>query len=65
MIENSNRGLSRLSSLLKMFRLEARAISSSRTVEEIIKSPIDYKKVNFIKKEEQIKAYKFLYNTIK
>ena len=65
-IGNKERGLSRFSSLLKMFGLENRLISSlDDLTTELMETPIDFKKVNQIRKEQQSKAFDFIKKALK
>jgi len=65
-IGNLHRGITRFSSLLKMFNLENRMILNfgELTTEKII-SEIDWKLVNNITKKEQTKARSFIENALK
>ena len=57
---NKSRGMARFSSLLKIFGLENRLITNNQEAEAAINTPIDWDKVNSIKKEWQEKSFKFL-----
>ena len=57
---NKTRGMTRFSSLLKIFGLENRLITNNQEVEAAIATPIDWDRVNSIKKEWQEKSFKFL-----
>ena len=57
---NKERGMARFSSLLKIFGLENRLAANHKEAEKIIKEPIDWEKVNAIKKEWQKKSFDFL-----
>lgn len=59
-IANSQRGLSRFTSLLKMFNLEDRLISDKSQLTKQMFRPFDYTDVNRIMKEKQVEAYDFL-----
>jgi len=60
-IGNNSRGLSRFTSLLKIFGLESRLIlSSDNLTKELIEAPIDFKKVNVIKERQKQIAINFL-----
>jgi polysaccharide pyruvyl transferase WcaK-like protein len=60
-IGNTGRGLTRFTSLLKMFGLEKRLIlSSDELTLEIITDIIDFDRINQIWDNEQQRAYKFL-----
>ena len=64
-IGNSERGMARFDSLLKMFKLENRLIQSENDLtEEILNSEIDYDVVHGILKKEREKAEKFLKNAL-
>ncbi len=65
-IGNIDRGIDRFSSLLNTFGLEDRLIKSKdELTTKLIKSPIDYNKVNKIKQEQQNIALSFLHNALK
>lgn len=65
-IANEERGLNRFTSLLGIFDLENRLVFPSQTaVRDLIRMPIDYIKVNSIKKIEQRKALDFLQNALR
>ena len=57
---NKSRGMTRFHSLLKMFGLESRLITDSTEVEKAINEPIDWERVNTIKREWQEKSMNFL-----
>ncbi|EMF0918944.1 MULTISPECIES: polysaccharide pyruvyl transferase family protein [Providencia] len=60
-IGNKDRGLTRFTSLLKLFGLENRLILSLKDINaNIVKDPIDYSKVNKILYAEQKKSIDFL-----
>lgn len=59
-IANKERGLSRFTSLLKIFGLEDRLIFSSQDLSEKIFENIDYDKLNAIKHNWQEKSFEFL-----
>lgn len=63
---NKARGLARFTSLLKMFGLENRLVTniSEENIEDLLKSKIDWNKVNIILEKERIKAIKFLTDNI-
>jgi len=64
-IANSDRGLSRFTSLLKIFNLENRLIYSPKEISrELLESKIDYNRVNRIKKDWQEKSMTFLQNSL-
>ena len=59
-IGNKERGNARFDSLLKQFNLESRRISIDNIKDIDFATPIDWKKVNIIKKEWQEKSFKFI-----
>lgn len=60
-IGNKERGLARFTSLLKIFGLENRLVSDiSELTDELIKSKIDWKLVNTIKRNEQARSNTYL-----
>ena len=60
-IGNKTRGISRFTSLLKLFRLEDRLIYSSDDFSrDIINKPIDYRQVDIIRQQEKLKSVSFL-----
>lgn len=59
-IGNKKRGISRFTSLLKIFRLENRLIFSPENFSEKLLENIDYEYVNAIKQEWQMKSLNFL-----
>ncbi|WP_017445381.1 polysaccharide pyruvyl transferase family protein [Gayadomonas joobiniege] len=64
-IGNEGRGLSRFTSVLKVFGLESRLVlTHSDLTSEKINSPIDYEKVNEIREAEKQKAAVFLRKSI-
>lgn len=64
-IANKGRGISRFTSLLKMFGLEDRLIYSVDNLNEsLINKKIDFDKVNEIIKSEQEKSFRFLQNAL-
>jgi len=65
-IGNSNRGMTRFTSLLKMFGLEERIIQSidDLTLEKLQK-PINFEYVNKTLKENQKRSFMFLINSLK
>lgn len=66
-IANKDRGISRFTSLLKMFGLTDRIIYSfdKREIERLVKCEIDYNLVNEVIKREQIKSRIFLHEALK
>ena len=52
--------MARFLSLLKIFGLEDRLVTSNKEAEEVISKSIDWNKVNTIKKEWQEKSLNFL-----
>ena len=63
-IANKERGLSRFTSLLKIFGLENRLIFSPEELSQNLLDTIDYNKVNSIKREWQAMSIKFLQDNI-
>lgn len=63
-IANKERGLSRFTSLLKIFGLENRLIFSQKDLSEKLLENIDYNKVNSVKREWQAMSIKFLQDNI-
>ena len=61
---NKERGMSRFNSLLKLFGLEDRLIDDNKKVKDIIDTPIDWDKINKIKKEWKDLSLKFLEKNI-
>lgn len=60
-IGNKMRGITRFTSLLKLFKLEDRLIYSFDDFDRnIINKPIDYEQVNLIRQQEKIKSISFL-----
>lgn len=60
-IGNKSRGLSRFTSLLKLFGLEGRLVDClSEVNEDVVNMNIDWRKVNAILKDEQRRSRKFL-----
>ena len=59
-IGNQMRGLTRFTSLLKIFGLENRLIFSQKDFSEKLLENIDYEKVNSIKQQWQSKSIEFL-----
>lgn len=60
-IGNRQRGMARFTSLLKLFGLEDRLVAdASEVTEELLKSKIDWKKVNDIKKKELRRSMEYL-----
>lgn len=65
-IANRQRGITRFTSLLKMFGLESRLVySSNQITEELLQSTIDFGKVNRIHESEYLKASRFLLDALK
>lgn len=65
-IGNAGRGMTRFTSLLKMFGLEERLIlSSDELTTEKINTPIDFARINQLLKTEQQQAFKFLDKSLK
>ena len=60
-IGNKSRGLSRFTSLLKLFGLEGRLVDClSEVNEDVVNMNIDWRKINAILKDEQRRSRKFL-----
>lgn len=60
-IGNRQRGMARFTSLLKLFGLEDRLVAdASEVTEELLKSKIDWKKVNEKIKSEQVRSFNYL-----
>lgn len=64
-IANKTRGLTRFTSLLKIFNLEERLVFSPEEVtEELIRKPIDFYQVNSVRQEWIAKSMAFLRNAL-
>ncbi len=64
-IGNEKRGLARFNSLLRIFHLENRLISTIKDLDsELINAPIAFDRVNQIRKQEQKKAMEFIVNAL-
>ena len=61
---NKDRGMARFHSLLSIFGLENRLVTSSAEAKKVISVPIDWSLVNAKKKEWQEKSYNFLKNNL-
>ena len=61
---NKDRGMARFHSLLSIFGLETRLVTSSAEAQNVISVPIDWSLVNAKKKEWQEKSYNFLKNNL-
>lgn len=57
---NKKRGMTRFQSLLNIFGLENRLITEYKEVEKVINTPINWSKVNTIKKEWQQRSLNFI-----
>ena len=64
-IANKERGLARFSSLLHTFGLYDRIVSSMDNLHTIIKTPIDWKRVNCIRAEMKVHSIGFLRSNLK
>lgn len=65
-VGNKERGLARFTSLLKVFGLENRLVSDvSEVTDELLKSKIDWARVNEIKKKEQKRSMEYLNKYLK
>lgn len=62
---NENRGLARFKSLLSIFGLENRLISSTKKSIEVLENPINWGKVNEILHERRLSSLGFLENSLK
>lgn len=63
-IENKKRGNTRFDSLLELFGLENRKIDAAEIERIDFTQPIDWEKVNSIKKEWQLKSIKYLKDNV-
>ena len=61
---NKDRGMARFHSLLSIFGLENRLVTSSAEAQKVISVPIDWSLVNAKKKELQEKSFNFLRNNL-
>lgn len=61
---NKKRGMARFHSLLSIFGLENRLITSSEEIQEVLDKPIDWNVVDTRKKEWQEKSLNFLKNNL-
>jgi hypothetical protein len=61
---NKDRGMARFHSLLSIFGLENRLVTSSAEAQKVISVPIDWSAVNAKKKGWQEKSYNFLKNNL-
>ena len=66
-IGNVNRGLSRFQTLLNLFNLEDRLVLNPdlNKIQSLIKTKIDYTKVNLILEEEREKSKQYFKNNLK
>ena len=62
---NKKRGLTRFESLLKMFGLEERLVSSTNEINTVLKKHIDWERVNSIHKRMKEKSLSFLTKNLK
>ena len=62
---NKERGMARFHSLLSIFGLENRLVTTKDEAEKVITQPIDWERVNTIKKEWQDKSINFLKENLK
>ena len=62
---NKERGFARFESLLNMFGLEDRLVSSLNETKTAIEKPIDWERVNSIHKQMKEKSLSFLVNNLK
>ena len=61
---NKKRGLARFESLLKLFELEERLVCSPDDVNKVLKTPIDWNKVNSIHRQMKDESLLFLTNNL-
>ena len=64
-IGNAERGMSRFTSLLKLFNLEDRLLDESRLDNVDYKRPIDWIKVNTLLEQRRIESKNLLLNALK
>ena len=62
---NKERGYARFESLLTLFALEDRLVSSPDEVNKMLQTPIDWERVNYIHKQMKEKSLSFLVNNLK
>lgn len=62
---NKERGYARFESLLTLFELEDRLVSSPDEVNKMLQTPIDWERVNSIHKQMKEKSLSFLVNNLK
>ncbi len=62
---NKERGMARLESLLKLFGLEDRLVSSTLEVNKVLQVPIDWERVNYIHKQKKEESLSFLRKNLK
>lgn len=62
---NKERGMARLESLLKLFGLEDRLVSSTLDVNKVLQVPIDWERVNYIHKQKKEESLSFLRKNLK
>lgn len=62
---NKERGMARFESLLTLFELEDRLVSSPSEVNKVLKAPIDWERVNSIHKQMKEKSLSFLTKNLK
>jgi polysaccharide pyruvyl transferase WcaK-like protein len=63
-IGNKERGLTRFSSLLRLFKLEDRLVSNSNGALSIVNSPINWREVNDVKFREKKRGIKYLIDNL-
>lgn len=63
-VGNKNRGLTRFTSLLKVFKLQNRLVANISDTDVALQSEIDWQKVNAIKAKEKKRAIEFLQTSI-
>lgn len=62
---NKERGFARFESLLSLFALEDRLVSSPYEVNKVLQATIDWERVNYIHKQMKEKSLSFLVNNLK
>lgn len=62
---NKERGMARFESLLTLFELENRLVSSPNEVNKMLQTPIDWERVNSIHKQMKEKSLSFLRKSLK
>ena len=62
---NKERGFARFKSLLNLFGLEERLVCSPNEINNVLHSPIDWKKINTIREQMKDKSLSFLAKNLK